>query len=83
MGRYTGEQTRRDAQAHGIELQVIKLAEAKKGFVWLLKRWAAHSRRLAKDCERLPDVLRGLHFLVFAILMLPKAIPLLTATGNA
>ena len=88
---YTGEQPRRDAQAHGIELQVIKLAEAKKGFVLLPKRWvversfawAARFRRLAKDYERLPDVLRGLHFLVFAILMLPKAIPLLTATGNA
>jgi len=87
----TGEQSRRDAQAHGIELQVIKLAEAKKGFVLLPKRWvvegsfawAARFRRLAKDYERLPDVLRGLHFLVFAILMLPKAIPLLTATGNA
>ncbi|RZI76748.1 MAG: IS5/IS1182 family transposase, partial [Pseudomonas sp.] len=45
--------------------------------------WAARFRRLAKDYERLPDVLHGLHFLVFAILMLPKAIPLLMATGNA
>ncbi len=45
--------------------------------------WAARFRRLAKDYKRLPDVLRGLHFLVFAILMLPKAVPLLTATGNA
>jgi transposase len=88
---YTGEQPRQDAKAHGIELQVIKLAEAKKGFVLLPKRWvversfawAARFRRLAKDYERLPEVLRGLHFLVFAILMLPKAIPLLTATGNA
>ena len=86
---YTGEQPRRDAQAHGIELQVIKLAEAKKGFVLLPKRWVVErsfawaARRLAKDYERLPDVLRGLHFLVFAILMLPKAIPLLTATGNS
>jgi len=88
---YTGEQPRQDAKTHGIELQVIKLAEAKKGFVLLPKRWvvergfawAARFRRLAKDYERLPDVLRELHFLVFAILMLPKAIPLLTATGNA
>jgi len=88
---YTGEQPRQDAMAHGIELQVVKLAEAKKGFVLLPKRWvversfawAARFRRLTKDYERLPDVLRGLHFLVFAILMLPKAIPLLTATGNA
>jgi transposase len=77
--------------AHGIELQVIKLAEAKKGFVLLPKRWvversfawAARFRRLAKDYERLPDVLRGLNFLVFAILMLPKAIPLLPVTGDA
>ncbi len=53
---------------------------------WVVERsfaWTARFRRLAKDCERLPEVLRGLHFLVFAILMLPKAIPLLTATGNA
>lgn len=77
--------------AHGIELQVVKLAEAKKGFVLLPKRWvversfawAARPQRLAKDYERLPDVLRGLHFLVFAILMLPKAIPPITATRNA
>jgi hypothetical protein len=70
---------------------VIKLAEANKGFVLLPKRWviersfawAERFRRLAKDYERLPKVLRGLHFLVFAILMLPKAVPLLTNTGNA
>lgn len=88
---YSGEQPRRDARAQGIELQVIKLAEANKGFVLLPKRWvversfpwAARFRRLAKDCERLPDALHGLHFLVFVILMLPKATPLLTATGNA
>jgi transposase len=36
---YTGEQPRQDAKAHGIELQVVKLAEAKKGFVLLPKRW--------------------------------------------
>jgi transposase len=88
---YRAEQPRRDAQAHGIELQVIKLAEARKGFVLLPKRWVversfawvARFRRLVEDHERLPDVLRGLHFLVFAILMLPKAIALLTGTGNA
>jgi transposase len=88
---YTGEQLRRDDQAYGIELQVVKLAEAKSGFVLLHKRWvversfarAARFRRLAKDYERLSDVLRGLHLLVVTILMLPKAIPLLAATGNA
>ena len=31
----------------------------------------------------LPDVLRGLHFLVFAMLMLPKAVPLLTGLASS
>ena len=69
---------------------MTELDEAKKGFGLLPKRWvversfawAARLRRLIKDYERLPEVLRGLHFLVFAIFMLPKAIPLLTATGH-
>jgi transposase len=86
---YTGEQPRQDAKEHGIDLQVVRLPEAKKGFVllprrWVVERsfaWAARFRRLARDYERLPDVLRGLHFLVFAILMLPKAVPLLTAVA--
>ena len=88
---YTGEQPRQDAAAHGIELGVVKLAEAKKGFVllprrWVVERsfaWAARFRRLARDYERLPDVLRGLHFLVFAMLMLPKALPFLAAAGSS
>jgi len=87
---YTGEQPRQEAQAHGIDLQVVKLPEAKKGFVLLPKRWvversfawAARFRRLARDYERLPEVLRGLHFLVFAMLMLPKVVPLLTTVGS-
>jgi len=87
---YTGEEPRAAAQAHGIELQVVKLPEAKKGFVplprrWIVERsfaWAARFRRLARDYERLPDVLRGLHFLVFVILMLPKIVPLIAA-GSA
>ena len=52
---------------------------------WVVERsfaWAARFWRLARHYERLPDVLRGLHFLVFAILILPKEIPLLAATGN-
>jgi transposase len=36
---YTGDQPAEDAAAHGIELIVVKLAEAKKGFVLLPKRW--------------------------------------------
>ncbi|KAF2988857.1 hypothetical protein OGR47_05190 [Methylocystis sp. MJC1] len=33
---YTGENA---AKAHGVEICVVKLAEAKKGFVLLPKRW--------------------------------------------
>ena len=77
---YTGEQPAQDAAAHGIELIVVKLAEAKKGFVLLPKRWVVERsfawtgrfRRLARDYERLPQTLTGLHFLAFAILMLKR-----------
>jgi transposase len=77
---YTGDKPAEDAAAHGIELIVVKLAEAKKGFVLLPKRWvversfawAARFRRLARDYERLPDTLAGLHFLAFAILLLKR-----------
>jgi transposase len=81
---YTGDQPAEDAAAHGIELIVVKLAEAKKGFVLLPKRWvversfawAARFRRLARDYERLPDTLAGLHFLAFAILLLKRFVSL-------
>lgn len=74
---YTGEQAAQDAAEHGIRLEVIKLPEAKKGFVllprrWVVERsfgWMARFRRLARDYERLPETLAGLHFLAFAILM--------------
>ncbi len=51
----------------GIELVVVKLAQATRGFVLLPKRgiversfaWATHFRRLSKDDERLPEVVKG------------------------
>ena len=57
---------------------MVKLPEAKKGFVLLARRrvversfaWTARFRRLAHDFERTPETLRSLHFLAFAILML-------------
>lgn len=84
---YTGEAPAQAAQGHGIQLEVVKLPEAKRGFVllprrWVVERsfaWAARFRRLAKDYERLPETVAGLHFLVFACLMLVKAAPLLTS----
>jgi hypothetical protein len=75
---YTGEEPAQAALAEGIELQVIKLPEAKKGFVLLPRCWAVERsfgwlnrfRRLARDYERLPETLAGLHFVVFSVLML-------------
>ena len=88
---YTGELAREAAQAAGIELRIVKLAEAKKGFVLLPKRWVVERsfgwlsrfRRLSRDFERLPQVLAGLHFVVFTMLMLPKAAWLLALTESS
>ncbi|GIX53100.1 hypothetical protein CQA4T8M7_23560 [Sphaerotilus natans] len=62
---YTGEQARQDAQASEIDLQIVKLPEAKKGFVLLPRRWVVERsfgwlslfRRFNRDFERLPRVL--------------------------
>jgi transposase len=75
---YTGEEPAEQAAAQGIHLVVVKLDEAKRGFVllprrWVVERsfaWAARFRRLAKDYERLPSTLAGLHWLAFLTLML-------------
>jgi transposase len=79
---YTGEQAETDAAKHGIRLEVVKLEEAKRGFVllprrWVVERsfaWAARFRRLAKDYERLPEVVAGLHFVAFGALMLHRLV---------
>jgi transposase len=44
---------------------------------WIIERdfaWTARFRRLARDYERLPSVLAGLHFLAFACLMLHQLV---------
>lgn len=77
---YTGDDPQEEAEARGIELVVVSLPEAKRGFVllprrWVVERsfaWATRFRRLAKDYERLPETVAGLHFLAFACLMLHK-----------
>lgn len=74
---YTGPKPAAAAAAHGIELVVISLPETKHGFVllprrWVVERsfgWVARFRRLARDYERLPETVAGLHFLAFACLM--------------
>jgi len=82
---YTGEEAAQAAAAQGIRLMVIKLPDAKKGFVLLPRRWVvehsfgwlARFRRLARDYERLPETLQGLHFLAFAILMAHRFVQLM------
>ena len=77
---YTGADPAADAQTHGIRLEVVKHTQAKRGFVllprrWVVERsfaWAARFRRLARDYERLPETLAGLHFVAFACLMLTR-----------
>jgi transposase len=79
---YTGSAPAQDAAAHGIQLVVVKLPEAKRGFILLPKRWvversfawAARFRRLTRDFERLPQTLAGLHFLAFTILLLRRLV---------
>lgn len=83
---YTGENTADAAAQHGIQLEVVKLPEAKRGFVLLSRRWVVERsfgwmsrfRRLARDYERLPETLAGLHYLAFVILMLKNVVEILT-----
>src|SRR5207249_352134 len=75
---YTGEEPAGQAARQGVRLVVVKLEEAKRGFIllprrWVVERsfaWAARFRRLARDYERLPSSLAGLHWLAFITLML-------------
>lgn len=75
---YTGEEPAAAAARRGMRLVVVKLEEAKRGFVllprrWVVERsfaWAARFRRLARDHERLSTSLAGLHWLAFLTLML-------------
>src|SRR5688572_2777065 len=85
---YTGEDAAAAAAAEGIELVVVKLPEAKKGFVllprrWVVERsfaWVSRFRRLARDYERLATTLIGFHFLAFACLMLHRVAEALPAS---
>jgi hypothetical protein len=78
---YTGARAADAAAAHGITLEVIKLPEAKRGFVllprrWVVERsfaWATRFRRLVKDYERYAQTLAGLHVVAFACIMMKQA----------
>jgi transposase len=66
---YAGDAPAEDAATHGIMLEVVKLSEAKRRFVLLPRRWVVERSiswmrrfgRLAKDYERLPATIAGLH----------------------
>jgi transposase len=81
---YTGPNPEAAAAEHGIRLEVVRLPEAKRGFVllprrWVVERsfaWASRFRRLARDYERLPETVAGLHFVAFACLMAHRLISL-------
>ncbi len=80
---YVGVGPRAAAAANGIDLLVVKLPGAKRGFMllprrWVVERdfaWASRFRRLARDQERLADVLAGFHLTAFVLLMLRQAEP--------
>jgi transposase len=75
---YTGERAASAAGEHGIRLEVIKLPQAKRGFVllprrWVVERsfaWTTRFRRLVKDYERCAQTLADLHLVAFACIML-------------
>jgi transposase len=77
---YTGQEPAAAAQTHGIRLEVVKHAQAKRGFIllprrWVVERsfaWATRFRRLVRDYERLPETLAGPHFVAFACLLLTR-----------
>ncbi len=43
--------------------------------------WMARFRRLARDYERLPETVVGLHFLAFSVLMLKNFVALLNQSS--
>ncbi len=77
---YTGTTAEEAAEAEGSRLEVVKLPEAKRGVVlvprrWVVERsfaWLARFRRLARDYERLPETLAGLHYLAFSMVLLKR-----------
>lgn len=77
---YTGDEAAQAAAEQGLRLEVVKLPDAKRGFVllprrWVVERsfgWMSRFRRLVRDYERLPETLQGLHFLAFAMIMLHR-----------
>jgi transposase len=81
---HTGEEPAQAARNNDIELEMVKLSEAKRGFVLLPKRWVVERtfgwlsrfRRLARDYERLASSLESMHWLAVLGLFLSAAVKL-------
>ena len=88
---YTGERAAEAARGEGVELVVVRLPEARRGFVLLPRRWVVERsfawltrfRRLVRDYERLPQTLAGLHFVAFAMLLAQRLVELLGKVTNS
>jgi transposase len=82
---YTGQASQSAAARHGIQLEVVKHTQAKRGFVLLPRRWvvepsfawAARFRRLARDYDRLSQTPAAFHYFAFACLMLGRIFKML------
>ena len=78
---YTGQRAADAPARQGIALHVVKLPQARRGFVLLPRRWvvepsfawATRFRRLVKDYERYAQTLAGLHIVAFACIMMKQA----------
>lgn len=82
---YTGERAAEAARNQGIALHVVRLPQAKRGFVLLPRRrvversfaWATRCRRLVKDYERYATTLAGFHTVAFVCIMLKQVTSLM------
>jgi hypothetical protein len=78
---YGDERAANAARKHGIELEAVKLPEARRGFVllprrWVIERsfaWTTRLRRRVEDCERYASTLADLHVVAFTCAMLKQA----------
>ena len=77
---YTGDVAAQAAAQHGIQLEVVKLPQAKKGFVLLPRRWVVErsfgwldmNRRLSKDYEGVPETTEAWIYLSMSRLLLRR-----------
>ena len=80
---YTGDEPAQAAQAQGMRLEVVKLPEAKRGFVLLPRRWVVERsfawlgayRRLSKDYEFFTELSESMIYLASIHRLLRRLAP--------